>query len=177
MSDPYDVLQVHRRAEPEVIRAAFRALARKYHPDFGGDAARRVQITEAYAILGSAERRASFDAQPVGQPATQSTPQPNPAATAWQQPAPGDGGLPERPISGSVINFGRYSGWTVGALVDHDPDYLEWLARTPVGRRLTGEIERALAKRAAQSAALRPAPPQARRSFMRPWATAGSAAR
>ena len=177
MSDPYDVLQVHRRAEPEVIRAAFRALARKYHPDFGGDAARMVQITEAYAILGSTQRRAAFDAQPVGQASPAPAPQPNPVATAWQQPAPREGGLPERPTSGSVIDFGRYTGWTVGALVDHDPDYLEWLARTPVGRRLTGEIERALARRAAQSATLRPAPPQARRSFLRPWATAGSAAR
>ena len=36
--DLYEVLQVHRRAEPDVIRAAYRALARKYHPDFGGDA-------------------------------------------------------------------------------------------------------------------------------------------
>ena len=176
MSDPYDVLQVHRRAEPEVIRAAYRALARKYHPDFGGDGARMVLITEAYAILGSAERRAAYDAQPSGQANTQPMAQPSPAATAWQ-PAGREGGLPERPTSGSVIDFGRYSGWTVGALVDHDPDYLEWLARTPVGRRLTGEIERALARRAAQSAALRPAPPQPRRSFIRPWATAGSAAR
>ena len=175
MSDPYDVLQVHRRAEPEVIRAAFRALARKYHPDFGGDAARMVRITEAYAILGSPERRASFDAQPVGQAGAQPAPHATAAPTTWQ-PAAREGGLAERPTSGSVIDFGRYSGWTVGALVDHDPDYLEWLARTPVGRRLTGEIERALSRRAAQSAALRPAPKQPRRSFIRPWATAGSAA-
>jgi hypothetical protein len=176
MSDPYDVLQVHRRAEPEVIRAAFRALARKYHPDFGGDGARMVEITEAYAILGSPERRADFDAQPVGQVAAQAMPQANPAATAGQTAAR-DGGLPERPVSGSVIDFGRYAGWTVGALVDHDPDYLEWLARTPVGRRLTGEIERALARRAAQSVSLRPAAKPPRRSFTRPWATVGAAAR
>ena len=49
MNDPYEVLQVHRRAEPEVIRAAYRALARKYHPDFGGEPSRMIAITEAWA--------------------------------------------------------------------------------------------------------------------------------
>ena len=46
---------------------------------------------------------------------------------------------------GSVLDFGRYAGWTVGSLAGHDPDYLEWLARTPIGRRLAAEIHEALA--------------------------------
>jgi hypothetical protein len=58
--------------------------------------------------------------------------------------------------SGSVIDFGRYAGWSVGRLVEHDPDYLEWLARTPIGRRLATEIEAVLAQRAHQAEALRP---------------------
>ena len=173
MNDPYEVLQVHRRAEPEVIRAAFRALARKYHPDFGGDAQRMVQITEAYAILGHRERRASFDAQPVMPHDRRSTDQPSPQPASWQPLRT----APAATSQGSTIDFGRYTGWTVAALVDHDPDYLEWLARTPVGRRLTSEIEAALGRRAAQSAALRPEPKPQRRSFTRPWATAASAAR
>ena len=175
MNDPYEVLQVHRRAEPEVIRAAFRALARKYHPDFGGDSARMVQITEAYAVLGNIERRRTFDAQPALPQDRRSTDQ-SVATAAWQ---PARAGQPAAnvPGTGSTVDFGRYAGWTVGALVDHDPDYLEWLARTPVGRRLTTEIEAALAGRAAQTAALRPASKPQRRSFIRPWATAGSSAR
>ncbi|MFI5260046.1 MAG: DnaJ domain-containing protein [Candidatus Limnocylindrales bacterium] len=36
------MLQVHPRAEAEVIRAAYRTLARKYHPDHGGDPARMI---------------------------------------------------------------------------------------------------------------------------------------
>jgi hypothetical protein len=47
-----------------------------------------------------------------------------------------------------VLDFGRYAGWTVGTLVDHDPDYLEWLVGTPQGRRLSAEIETAIAGRA-----------------------------
>ena len=31
--DLYEILQVHYNAEPEVIQAAYRRLARKYHPD------------------------------------------------------------------------------------------------------------------------------------------------
>lgn len=176
MNDPYEVLQVHRRAEPEVIRAAFRALARKYHPDFGGDGARMVQITEAYAILGNSERRRSFDAQPAMPQDRRSTDQQVATPAAWR-PARADQHAATVSGTGSTIDFGRYAGWTVGALVDHDPDYLEWLARTPVGRRLTTEIETALTRRAAQSAALRPAPKPERRSFIRPWAAASSAAR
>ena len=176
MRDPYEVLQVRRRAEPEVIRAAFRALARKYHPDFGGDSARMVEITEAYAVLGNVDRRAAFDAQPTMPQDPRSTDQATTPQAAWQ-PTRSDSAARTTPGCGSTIDFGRYAGWTVGALVDHDPDYLEWLARTPVGRRLTVEIEQALAQRAAQSAALRPSPKPQRRSFIRPWATAGSAAR
>jgi curved DNA-binding protein CbpA len=176
MSDPYDVLQVHRRAEPEVIHAAFRALARKYHPDSGGNAARMAAITEAYAILGNAERKATYDATPIVPGEARTTSQPSANPVTWQPAAP-DQPARAQPMTGSTIDFGRYAGWTVGALVNHDPDYLEWLARTPVGRRLTSEIEQALARRAAQSAALRPTPKAQRRSFVRPWATAGSAAR
>lgn len=177
MQDPYEILQVHRKAEPEVIRAAYRALARKYHPDFGGEPSRMVSITEAWATLGDAERRAAYDAQSVRTHTRRATDRKSAA------PAPPNGIADrrgqDRAATGSVIDFGRYAGWTVDTLVNHDPEYLEWLARTPIGRRLTSEIETALSRRAAQAAALRPVSTdtQRRRSFVRPWATAGAAAR
>ena len=42
--DAYRVLQVDPEAEDEVIKAAYRRLARKYHPDlaFGSEAAGRM---------------------------------------------------------------------------------------------------------------------------------------
>jgi curved DNA-binding protein CbpA len=176
MNDPYEILQVHRKAEPEVIRAAYRALARKYHPDFGGEPARMAAISEAFAILGDTDRRSTYDAQAARTQTRRATDRKSTVA------APPNG-TPDRraqgTASGSVIDFGRYAGWSIGALVNHDPEYLEWLARTPTGRRFTTEIEALLSRRQAQAAALRPAPtnPQPRRSFMRPWATAGAAAR
>lgn len=175
MTDPYEILQVHRKAEPEVIRAAYRALARKHHPDFGGEPARMVAITQAYAILGHTERRAAHDAQAVRTHTRRATDR-NSAAPARASGIADRRGQ-DRAATGSVIDFGRYAGWTVDTLVNHDPEYLEWLARTPIGRRLTAEIETALSQRAAQAAALRPAPndTQRRRSFIRPWATTSTA--
>lgn len=175
MNDPYEVLQVHRRAEPEVIRAAYRALARKYHPDFGGEPARMVEITAAWAILSNAERRAAYDTESAKAFTRRSTDRKGTAPAARQ--APSANGRPAPSYgTGTVIDFGRYVGWTIGSLVDHDPDYLEWLARTPIGRRLTTEIDEALARRESDNAARRP-PPQPlkrRRSLTRPWASAGS---
>lgn len=183
MNDLYEVLQVRRSAEPEVIRAAYRALARKHHPDFGGSPERMATINDAWAVLGNQARRAAYDAgsQTVSNGAGFASPAPNSSPAAEPPPAPArTGGLsgrrsPDSRDSGSVIDFGRYNGWTVGRLVEHDPDYLEWLARTPIGRRLTSEIETALAKRNSAADALRPAPPAHRkRSFGRPWTTANA---
>jgi curved DNA-binding protein CbpA len=50
---------------------------------------------------------------------------------------------PGRP-SGSVLNFGRYAGWSLGEIVRHDPGFLEWLDRTPIGRPYQQEIDQLL---------------------------------
>jgi hypothetical protein len=62
--DYYAILQVSPDAEREVIDAAYRRLARKYHPDVytEGDAAERMrQLNEAYEILGDPGKRAEYD--------------------------------------------------------------------------------------------------------------------
>jgi len=58
--DYYQILQVHPSAEPEVIKAAYDKLARKYHPDLNKEITapqRMKDINEAYDILGNAEKR------------------------------------------------------------------------------------------------------------------------
>jgi hypothetical protein len=52
---------------------------------------------------------------------------------------------PRTPADGTVLDFGRYSGWSIRELAFRDPDYLEWLKRTSIGRRLSSEIELHLA--------------------------------
>lgn len=61
----YDNLKVARNAPPEVIRAAYKTLSQKYHPDRHNnspDAIRVIQlINSAYAILSDPEKRREHD--------------------------------------------------------------------------------------------------------------------
>ncbi len=162
MADLYEVLQVHRHADLDVIRAAYRALARKHHPDFGGDGARMVALNDAWRVLSDREARAAYDEHLGKSRSRRSTDRMVPGPIAGYAPSPVRS-EPATAAEGTVIDFGRYAGWSVGKLVDHDPDYLEWLARTPIGRRLSHEIEAVLQRRASQVDALRPTGTSGRR--------------
>jgi curved DNA-binding protein CbpA len=48
---PHAILQVSSNATPEVIRAAYRALALKHHPDKGGNQESFQEIQKAYDTL------------------------------------------------------------------------------------------------------------------------------
>ncbi len=229
--DAYKVLQVDPDADPEVIQAAYRRLAQKYHPDLAGDAnspegreamARMVAINAAWAVLRDPAKRAEFNRERAarlkaasggsvaagsawdrseagsaagadprsgggavpGQPASRAPSGANqstwsgrvssagrtgagsgtrpsdsgpagggqmgerttgeaPIDTgAWARAAPAAPGRP----TGSVLNFGRYSGWSVGQIAAVDPEYLEWLFRAPIGRPYSDELDRVLRK-------------------------------
>lgn len=82
--DPYKVLQVDPEAEDEVIQAAYRRLARKYHPDVAPGpeaAARMAAINAAWELLRDPARRASLDRERAAVAARAATP---------ASPAPGD---------------------------------------------------------------------------------------
>jgi hypothetical protein len=61
----YDVLQVERDASPDRVRAAYRRLAQKYHPDKMPDNANASRamaaINAAYEVLSDGHRRAEHD--------------------------------------------------------------------------------------------------------------------
>lgn len=62
--DYYRILQVDPSAEPEVIKAAYRRLADKYHPDKNKspNALDKMQkINEAYSVLGNNTKRTQYD--------------------------------------------------------------------------------------------------------------------
>jgi uncharacterized RDD family membrane protein YckC len=64
MHTHYDNLKVMRGAPAEVIKAAYRALSQRYHPDRRpGPEAERVMrlLNEAYAVLGDPVRREAYD--------------------------------------------------------------------------------------------------------------------
>ncbi|HET8748169.1 MAG TPA: DnaJ domain-containing protein, partial [Ramlibacter sp.] len=61
----YDVLRVERDASPERVRAAYRRLAQKYHPDKmpgNANACRAMAaLNAAYEVLSDPQRRAEHD--------------------------------------------------------------------------------------------------------------------
>lgn len=189
--DPYKTLQVDSEAEDEIIVAAYRRLARKYHPDVAASpevADRMAAINAAWEVIGDPARRAEFDRErriqaamarsaaeaaarqaqgtassdshahttPPSEPATGWSPagsqphEPETVSRDWSsgrssvgggydasmRKADGQGaaGRPPGDASGSVLNFGRYAGWSLGEIARSDLEYLEWLDRMPIGR-------------------------------------------
>ena len=63
--DYYVVLGVAEDADDETIRSAFRALARRYHPDVGAGSSpvEFQRAREAYETLADPERRRRYDRQ------------------------------------------------------------------------------------------------------------------
>lgn len=63
--DYYKILGVDRNASQEDIKAAYRKLARKYHPDLNKGnkeyEAKLKEINEAYEVLGDPQKRARYD--------------------------------------------------------------------------------------------------------------------
>jgi curved DNA-binding protein CbpA len=191
--DPYKILQVDPEAEDEVIAAAYRRLARKYHPDTatGAEAVGRMAaINAAWEVLGDPKRRAAHDRQravhaamsrsaagrgdadspapsarttsgagtPAASPATPPRrPEPETISRDWSSgrssvgggydasmhkpDGTGAAGTPPGNPSGSVMNFGRYAGWSLGEIARSDLEYLEWLDRMPIGRPYRDEID------------------------------------
>jgi curved DNA-binding protein CbpA len=60
----YQVLQVSPDASPDIVRAAHRVLAARYHPDNRqtGDSQKFREVNEAYEVLKTAGDRARYDA-------------------------------------------------------------------------------------------------------------------
>ena len=130
--DPYQILQVSPAAEQEVITAAYRALAMKYHPDrepsrYG--ARRMAELNAAYDLVREPGRRAAFD-------------------RGWRKSATSAGPIITPPPGshtngtgdGARLDFGRYAGWSLRDLARHDVDYLRWLERHASGKPFRNEI-------------------------------------
>lgn len=59
--DPYVTLGIERNASDEMIRNAYKRMAKKYHPDKGGNEEDFLRVQEAYTVLSDTNRRAIYD--------------------------------------------------------------------------------------------------------------------
>ncbi|MGO9208374.1 MAG: J domain-containing protein, partial [Candidatus Limnocylindrales bacterium] len=111
--DHYATLQVNPRAGRDAIRAAYRTLARRYHPDLvGGSEAQMAALNNAWAVLRDPKARAEYDRARLA--STQGpSPTGNDGAGVW--PTPARTGQPP----GSVLDYGRYAGWSLRELARH----------------------------------------------------------
>jgi DnaJ domain len=79
---PYKILQVDPEAEQDVIEAAYKRLASKYHPDkdpSSSATSRMQEINAAYDILKDSERRRRYDHQQRAKETQPEREQPEPA--------------------------------------------------------------------------------------------------
>jgi DnaJ-class molecular chaperone len=133
--DPYRILQVASNAEQEVIQAAYRALALKYHPDRDRTThaqRRMLQINAAYSLIRDETTRTEWD---------RSQRQGRQAPTRVSAAPP-----PRSEAAGTRVSFGRYAGWTLRDLARQDPDYLRWLSRHSSGIVYRTEIYQILGR-------------------------------
>ncbi len=180
--DPYRVLEIDAEVSDDAVRAAYRRLARRFHPDLASEpdaAAKMAVVNRAWELIGEPKARARYDRDrrlgrenPGVEPPTP-TPPPSPRPPAPKPPPEqvssdwtsgrssvgggydpsmrepdglGAAGPPPGRPSGSVLNFGRYAGWSLGEIARKDVEYLEWLDRTPIGRPFRDELDFLLRK-------------------------------
>lgn len=156
----YQILMVDPLADHDIMGVVHRRLAQRYHPDIDpSDEARQrmTEINQAWQVLRDPVRRATYDRELANRRDRRSSDryvrrppvEPPPDMGAHVPPggkAPvdsryGEAGPPPRGMArGTVLDFGRYRGWSIGQIATHDPDFLEWLLRSPSGRQYRAEI-------------------------------------
>jgi curved DNA-binding protein CbpA len=131
IDDPYAALGLRSSCSDEAIQAAHRALARRFHPDVAGEAgtSRMASINVAFDRIRTPGRRTELA---MGR----AVERPDPVGPAMARPSD--------PVSGVVLDFGRFANWSIDQVARVDPGYLEWLEDRREGHRFAHEIDRAL---------------------------------
>jgi hypothetical protein len=96
-----------------------------------------IRINAAFGRIRTAELRAEYDRE-HGISGTR--------RRTWAAEHDGTGGAgpaPGRP-SGTVLDFGRHQGWSIGEIARADPGYLVWLEDHRKGWPHLDEIDRTL---------------------------------
>jgi DnaJ-class molecular chaperone len=122
MNDPYKTLNVSKTASADEIKAAYRKLAKKLHPDLnpGNDAIEQQfkEVSAAYGILSDPEKRRKFDAGQID---------------ASGQETPWKGGFYRQ--STGAGDSGKYSRYDFDADADVGDIFSDLFGRTRSGQQ------------------------------------------
>lgn len=166
-TDYYKILEVDPEADPDVIEAAYRVLAKRLRSKQDLEEADQIRLAEldlAYAVLSNPAQRRAFDARLLSETVAvgpgyvhgNGNGHLNGNGYAHDEAARlAAGPLSERLAAGLhgeslgelTINFGRYAGWTLSEIADSAPEYLQWLSRHSSGIRYRRAILRLLRDR------------------------------
>jgi curved DNA-binding protein CbpA len=136
--DAYRILHVIPGADPDVVRAAYRVLARKLHPDTKGGpldpvSARRIaDLNWAYAQVRDEQARVAYERDRLV------APPPTAAEPRTHGASPPDA---EHDPTMATLDFGRYAGWKLRDIAKRDVEYLTWLRRHASGARFRPAID------------------------------------
>jgi DnaJ domain len=117
MPSYYEILGVEPDADEAAIRAAYRTLIRRYHPDTNLDEpqTRAQEINEAYHVLSDAARRAKYDLGLGRRGAAARSPAPPPAPPPPPRQPAAAARRSERPIDAGQAPRTRPTGLLVAA--------------------------------------------------------------
>lgn len=91
----YETLGIDKDASVDDIKKAYRNLARKHHPDKGGDSEKFKEIGQAYEVLLDPDRRSRYDQFGTDEPQMQGgNPHPADISQMFSQMFGGGGGFP-----------------------------------------------------------------------------------
>lgn len=103
MKDPYIVLGIAPQASDDEIKAAYRRLAKKYHPDVVKDNSeskeKMYEIQAAYEVIGDSKKRKEYDED---------------VQKAWQRNGRKQNKSKEQAPNPDVTQFERFFGFQAG---------------------------------------------------------------
>ena len=133
-ADLYAVLGADPGATHRELHDAYRARAREVHPDHTGDDEQMKRLNRAWETLQDPWRRRRYDADWAASRAASRTESPVRAGAPTTAPT----------ISGKILDFGRYKGWSLLDVARIDRPFVEWLQRSQWGRFMYAEIDAVL---------------------------------
>jgi molecular chaperone DnaJ len=126
--DPYTLLGVSPQASTAEIKAAYRALVKRHHPDAGGNDDTILALNAAWEVLRDGDRRRRFDRHRVPNPAERSGPQ---ARAAAPPASPGRGAVRDQELAHWLQRVHAPIDRLVGQVINSFPAQLRSLSADP----------------------------------------------